>query len=686
MNAPDDHFTLFAEDFRMKVIAEAESDPDGAFTEEVFTENVIDYLEEFGELDDASVCSYKKKGMKVNGYGISEDERILDLIVAHLEWRTPPPNVPRTTIDQAATSAKNFLQACFTGLHRKMEEANPAFDLASRLFDLKDELDRVRIFTITDGIASGEPIPEEFAGNIAISYHLWDMDRIYRCLTSGTSREEIVIDFEQLGGPLRCLKTEDGADLCTSYLAIVPGETLGSIYEKWGTRILEKNVRSFLQARGKINQGIRTSILEEPDMFLTYNNGISATASGIDARYIGTGNLAIFSVADFQIVNGGQTTASLFHAKRKDRADLSRIQVQMKLTVVNNANEIERIVPLISRYANTQNKINLADFAANDPFHREVEALSRTVWAPDPAGGKLLTRWFYERARGQYLDEKSRAGTPSRQRAFEGIHPRNQVFTKTDLAKYENTWNQLPYIVSRGAQKNFAEFSISLRSSQALRVDQRYFERLVAKAIIFKQAEKIVGAQQFGGYRANIVTYVISLISHLSGQRIDLQKIWEDQRISPALANDIQRLSYDVHNHITAPPDRQNITEWCKKEGCWTSLLDSHLAITPDLKLELLPVGQSFPGQYPDHGETSDGNLSDMAEVTEVKAIPASIWLEMSKWAKVTNNLEQWQRGILYSVGKRLQRGREPSWKQAKQAMVAYNLALKKGFRQGDER
>ena len=677
----EDPFVAFAEELKLRVTSETESDPDGVQTEDVFTRNIVEYLQEFGELDDAFICFYQKKDMKINAYSISEDNRMLDLLVTRLEHDVPPAKISRAEVAQTAKQAKNFLIASFSGLHLRIEEANQAFDLTQTLFELKDDLDSVRIFILTDGIAPGEPISEEHYGNVVISYQLWDLDRIYRCTTSGMKREEIVIDFEQLGGPVRCLKAEDQTGLCSSYLSIVPGETLGRIYEKWGTRILEKNVRSFLQARGKVNQGIRNSILEEPDMFLTYNNGISVTASGIDVRSQGNDGLAIFKVTDFQIVNGGQTTASLFHSKRKDNADLSKIQVQMKLTVVNKTDEIERIVPLISRYANTQNKVNLADFAANDPFHREVESLSRTVWAPDPSGGKKLTRWFYERARGQYLDEKVRSGTSTKERVFEVMHPRSQVFTKTDLAKFENTWNQLPYIVSRGAQKNFAEFSIALRERHDLMVDQQYFENLVAKAILFKQAEKIVSAERFGGYRANVVTYVLALISHLSGQRLDLQKMWENQGITPALINEIRVLSHRVHAHITNPPDGQNITEWCKREKCWTSLADLDIDLTPELRLELVPIGVESFRHADGTKDNTASDRNDTAVVDRTKAIPANVWLEMSSWARVTGNLESWQRGILYSVGKLLQRGREPTAKQAKQAIVAYEKAVEKGFK-----
>ncbi|MBR8834023.1 MAG: AIPR family protein [Stigonema ocellatum SAG 48.90 = DSM 106950] len=186
---------------------------------------------------------------------------------------------------------------------------------------------------------------------------------------------------------------------------------------------------------------------------------------------------------NLQIVNGGQTTASIYQAVKKDKADISNIYVQAKLSVVV-PEKVNEIVPLISRYANNQNKVSEADFSANDSFHIKIEELSRTIWAPAVDGTQRQTRWFYERARGQYLDAKGREKTLAKKAAFTSMHPTSQKFTKTDLAKFENTWQQLPHLVSLGAEKNFRELTIKLANRGKFQPDEDYFKRLVAKAIL----------------------------------------------------------------------------------------------------------------------------------------------------------------------------------------------------------
>jgi len=387
------------------------------------------------------------------------------------------------------------------------EEASPIFDLANRIHELKDTLINIRLFLLTDGKVNVEPIDDIKENNLSISHNVWDIQRIFRLRSSGKKREAIEVDFEnEFGGCIPCLPlTESNPDYVT-YLAIIPGKMLVELYGKYGPRLLERNVRSFLQVRGNINKGIRKTILDEPHMFLAYNNGLSSTAEKIEITSL-NGVSGIKWARDFQIVNGGQTTASIYHAYKKDKADVSNIFVQVKLTVLKDAGKIDSFVPKISLYANSQNKVNVADFSANKPFHIKLEELSRTIWAPAPLGMQLQTRWYYERARGQYLDEKGREGTFSRKKAFEAINPIRQKFTKTDLAKFENTWNQLPHKVSRGAEKNFNEFMVLLQERGEFQPDRTYYEHLIAKAILFRLAEKLIQKQQYGGYRANIGSF-----------------------------------------------------------------------------------------------------------------------------------------------------------------------------------
>ena len=387
--------------------------------------------------------------------------------------------------------------------------------------------------------------------------------------------------------------------------------------------------------------------------------------------------MQIRKVRNLQIVNGGQTTASLYHTAKKDKVSLKGIYVQAKLSVIP-PDQIDGIVPLISRYANSQNKVSDADFYANDPFHISIEEMSRTVWAPAIDGTNKQAKWFYERARGQYLDAKGKEGTPARKRQFEAIYPNAQKFTKTDLAKYENTWMQLPYLVSLGAQKNFNHFSIKLKERGRVDVNNKYFEHLIAKTILFKRAEKLIGDLNYGGYRANIVTYTLAKLSNHTSQRIDLDAIWKKQDLSPALQEVIRAVSVPVHRIITNPPNARNITEWCKRKECWDAVCSEEMPLNDTFRKELLDTGRNA-SKKPDKG-INGPDSRDLEVIASISKVPAQTWFNLSQWAKKTNHLQSWQRSLAFSIGKALSRGYQISRKQADQGQKILEEVSALGF------
>ncbi|MBN1379489.1 MAG: AIPR family protein [Gammaproteobacteria bacterium] len=654
----------FSADLVQEVISGADSGEDGEFRLNQFTRLAAEYLIEAGEIDDINVCYYKSRGIQMNGYNISQDEDCIDLFATIFNQQSPVVNVTKIQCETAFRQAEACLKKGFSGFYTSLEEASETYDVFQRIYELKDHVARCRIYLLTDGIVNQESFAAEDEGDIAISLNVWDIQRLYRFASSGKKFEPIEIDFEdEFGTSISCLSLVDPASDYQGYLAVIPGEILAGIYDRYGPRLLERNVRSFLQARGNVNKGIRKTIIEEPHRFFAYNNGITATADNIE--FSGDQNgLKIKKVRNLQIVNGGQTTASLYHAAKKDKADINGIYVQAKLSVIP-AEYVEDIVPLISRYANSQNKVNDADFSANDPFHVSIEELSRTVWAPAVGGTNRQTKWFYERARGQYLDAKSRELTPAKKRQFEAIFPYKQKFTKTDLAKYENVWMQLPHIVSLGAQKNFNNFAVHLKACGRRNTDLTYFEHLIAKAILFKKADKLVMAQNFGGYKAQIVSYTVAWLSHHTSQRIDLDRIWKEQDISPVLQDAIHVVSVIIHQIITDPPNGRNITEWCKRKDCWEKIRNTEIQLDSKLGEYLIDISYSS-SQRPDKG-IENPNMEDLKLINSIGEVPANKWFQISKWAKETNNLQPWQRSLAYSIGRIVSRSGVVSTKQAKQ-------------------
>lgn len=668
----------FYTSFRDEVLCASDIETSGWNTDDFLTAVMLEYLEEAGEVIDPIICPFRGYGLQMNAYAISEDYESVDLFVSIYSNAEQPRSVSQTDISAAIHRAIELYHRAINDLYTSFQKDNDTYEFAITLHKQKNTIKNVRICAITNGLVKPIEFKNLTLGDTKITFAIWDIDRLYRCVTSGKMRETIEINFEEkFGLTIPCIENST-SNKYSVYLAIINGDLLASLYDEFRDRLLEKNVRSFLQVKGSVNKGIRDTLRDEPDMFLAYNNGISVTAESVDIVRDENGKPSIRQIRDMQIVNGGQTTASIFNAKndKKAQIDLSKVFVQMKVSVIHSNEDMDEIVPRISTFANTQNKIQIADFSANDPFHRKIEELSRTIWAP-VQGGMKPHNWFYERARGQYADMLSRETTAKRKKEFKETHP---LFTKTDLSKYENTWDQLPFQVSEGAQKNFRRFMLRLKDRKNFVPDEAYYHALIAKAILFKRTEKLVQRQQYGGYRANIVTYTLSFLSYKTAQKIDLDRIWKEQCLSPALEQEIINVSRFVHQMIVNPPGGANISEWCKKEKCWEAIKAHEYILSESFQSELLSVAR--PAAKITVASQSINSLTEdeKALIDQAAGIPSETWFALSKWAKETKNFQPWKRSLLFSVGSLVSRGQKPSIKQATHAMDAYNEALRKGF------
>ena len=646
--------------------------------EDAITNDILEYTIDSGEVIAGELCHYKVRGIKINAWNYDEENEAIDLFVTLFKSEQRLTKVSDKDIQDAFSKAENFFWSSREGkLLEKIDESDSTvFDLVQIIEQTKETVKNVRIFVLTNGQASPDIVPKAVEKDkLFIDFHLWDIERVYQQYLIRSGKQKIEIDFlKDYNYKLKCLHMDRVSERVDTYLAIIPGQILASIYGEYRQGLLEKNVRTFLQFKAKVNQGIRTTIHGEPDMFLAYNNGISTTAEKVDLEF--EDNIPyITKIENWQVVNGGQTTASIFATSTEKDCDLSKVFVQMKISVVLKKDEMADIVPKISRFANTQTIIKASDFDSNSDYHVSIENFSRTEWVPTNTGGKATNKWFYERARGQYLDEKSRkSGRDSK--AYDKEYPKKQKFTKTDLAKYEMSWWQRPFDVSKGAEKNFLIFTNELKS-QKNEIGVKYYHRMIAKAILFKEIDKIVAKKSLGGYKANMVSYVVALLSYKSNKKLDLDDVWNNQAISETMQRIIDRTIDGVWKHINKPSKTgMNIGEWCKKSECWLTLKDKFLEINfpaseikkdSDTYVETDLVGQELSPQE-----------SKMIE--EASKIDAEIWFALSKWAKERNLFTPFDRKFAYNMGVLASRKKVLSPKQAKNALRILQQSNDNGF------
>lgn len=607
---PDEpsRFELFAEHLKKEVRIKCEPDTGTPpLLSEAFTSVVIERLIEHNEAADSELCAWEDPGRgkipaaKLSAWSLSGDGATLDIFVSLYHNDDSPTVVTRAEADRHFKLLRGFLRRALDGWHTKLEPAFPIFGAMRAIHEAKEALTTVRLFFLTDGVVKAGEIEQEQMEDLELRYVLWDLDKLSRLQVG--DREVIELDFvEDYGGPVPALETAAASGEYRTYLAFLPAPILARIYGQHGQRLLERNVRAFLSAKGKINKGLQQTLKDAPHRFLAYNNGLCCTAAAVEVETHSNGHALLSIVRDFQIVNGGQTTASIYHAMKREGTDVSGVVVQVKLTVLNDPERVVDIVPLISKYANSQNKVNAADFSANGKFHLDIEKLSRTLWAPATSGLDRGTHWYYERARGSYADDKLRQGTKARIRDWEKQNPAVQKFTKTDLAKFEQIWGGLPHVACRGAEKNFIALAQRHEDEGEPIVDAAFFKHLVAKMILFKTTERIVTEQTGGEIRAQTVAYTMAWLAEKSGHRIDLGLIWEKQAVPASLRPAISVVAKTAYDHIKAQPGIS--TEAAKKPECWEKF--------QRMRIELDPAWEKSLGQHAFIAPRSDMEAVEM--------------------------------------------------------------------------
>lgn len=575
-----------------------DSDNDRVFPEESYFEYVSDLLSESGILDNVEYCPYRntRRGLRIDGYSWNALERTICGIVVN--FHNDPDVVETLTNSEIQETGKRvarfFENVTNTQFVEALDPTDPGRVAAADISQNLDEAVKFRIVFITDQTLSTRVKKlsiDDILGKDT-SIEVWDLERIMGLDETPGEYEEFNVDLEALGGRIRALPANLSEQGFSTYLAVMPAKLLSNIYDEYGQRLLESNVRTFLDFRAATNRGMRKSLVTEPDHFFAYNNGLTVTATAIKTSH-DSGQLMIESLENMQIVNGGQTTAAIYFSPREKGGikgsekthnysdiDLDKVYVQMKLTVIEEKDRADLMKANIATFANSQNSIQQSDLVSNHPFHLNIETRSRQQLMPAGEAG-LSTKWFYERARGQY-STKRRALNGKALSRFDTEYPKKQVFTKTDMAKYENTWRMKPYLVKRGAQANLKALGLEIIrefEKNESTFGAAFYNDLIAKMILFRMVDAAVlqasWYKEERGLKAEIVTYSIALLRHALLQKkkdIDLASIFKRQAASQALLDFAVELAQIIRESITNPNFTggvSNPSEFCKSEKGW---------------------------------------------------------------------------------------------------------------------
>lgn len=671
----------YIEELKSDIASLVYSEEQGTSFEDKFTEYCIEVFESIGKTEGARVLSYihpnSQGGIdwKINGYCLKDSFKddnnkeyysTLDLFITFCK-NTYDYNITKDDYTKTLNQIKRFINGA---LKRHIDYIDPSHTELNQLLQIVGRqgknFDRINVYFLINGFSNHEKEKLEI-NDIDVFVHTWDVERLFKLNASNSTHEPIEIDFEtfipEIKG-LQCLQVPNIDEMYDCYLAIVPGEVLSKLYKEFSNELLESNVRAFLGQTGKFNKGIRDTIRFKPQMFLPYNNGITATAENVETKIIDNKTL-ITKLNDFQIVNGGQTTASLYHTQKKFKeVDLTKIFVQMKLTVIKDREQKNIEVPNISRFANSQNKVSELDLSSNNPYFIQIENLSRKKYVINPENKNQSLLWFFERTNGQYRETLNKQ-TLSQQKKFKEQNPQSLKFVKSDIAKFLNIWDLEPHIVALGSQKNFVQYTKKINELviKNKMPGENFYKKLIANAILFKTTDKLFGRKNIDAIgdtnlKSFTVAYALSYFHFLTHNRLDLWQIYEQQKIDDILSNQLKKILIFVYNHLVEGAKNSLISEYAKRSTSWEKL--KSINYSEDLETILRPylISEEEKLQRDNEKEIDTNNVEDTVFlISEIQKLGLRFWDGFKYYLK-DHSLEGFDYMLVFEIFKKIKEGK----------------------------
>ncbi len=598
--------------YRIDLLDEAK-DNEGFINESQFIDVVLPKMldaklvdsEEFN--DSYFYHTIENTSLKINGYTINESGERLQLFIVNEESIDPEfENIEiseKSFYESHFKKATDFIKNAKNGYLEDIQDVGAINALINQLSSSlgAEQFDVIEIFLIsaTATVEKRGQMPtskridfkDEFLkvrfnrGNeicekeILILKRLIDLNFLYDILISQGNREDLIIDFmEQFGENIKAIKAADEENF-TSYLCALPAPILAKLYLRYSSRLLEKNVRSFLQFKG-VNQGLKRTLTKEPEKFIAYNNGLTITAKDMVVSRVDDEIFLIQSLTDFQIVNGGQTTASIYFSN-KEGIDISKVRVMAKINVAKNSSneQLNELIAKISEYSNSQSKVTAVDLKSSNPQLNRIKALSESIITPSNR------KWFFEKSKGEF-NTKLRIAGPSGKTKLEKEYPRNFRFTKEQLGKYFSAWGNEPYEVKKGGEKIFRKFIEYLNGddkSKKININRNFYELLIAKIILFKALEDIHGTRNdaIGQLRSAVVPYTISTLYNMTdgnkknGLVFNLFKLWKSEGLDNDLSFYLKRLMILMNSLLKKYSTSDDVGEWSKNKELWDKICES---------------------------------------------------------------------------------------------------------------
>lgn len=629
----------FYQGFYQDALTDFQIDKD-ASKAQIFTQKIGDYLVQDGDVTDITWSEYIQSDIEFAGYAYDEERKLLTIIGSHFFPGEQIETLTKDMYERKFKKMKLFFEETIetnSPLYSVMSPTDEAVESAKYIYELFNsaKIQRIMFLIITNGTLTRNTkvIAPEIIKNLRTDFQVFDLKDIYRISTQENNLQEIevsICDYTDDG--LLCLPASLEAQDYASYLVVMPGNVLARIYDRYGQKLLEQNVRTFLQFKGNTNKKMQITIKEEPERFFAYNNGLTCTASSIEVEKQDN-VLKIVRLNGLQIVNGGQTTSVIYNCY-KNKVDINNIFVQMKLSVVSKEDEYADFVGKVARYANSQNPVKESDFFSNSPFHKTFKELSERIWAPMSGGQQIKNKWYYERTRGQYLNEKAKYVRDGKEKEFLLRYPKEQMVDKHLLAKTEMIFSNSPYLSTKTNQAfpKFAKQIEDMLEKDELSINEAYFKEAIAKIILTVKTDNILKEADWvksrKSVRAYIKAYTLAILNKYIKEHeayLNYADVWDRQDVSGDMEKVLNICINVIRLYIESQENEADLRERFSREYIWKEIQQIKFEIPEKLFENIITEKETvkFEKKEAKKQQAIDNNIERQAFVVK---LPSSVW------------------------------------------------------------
>lgn len=508
-------------------------------------------------------------GIKVEE-SLGEKEIELSLVTGKLEIGEEPTIISRDDVLDISKKGVNFFKSI--AWIRANSKHQSEIDLANQIQEKlrAKQIKKVRLVFLTNNLIE-EKIINRLQGKVLFSVEdidvtldIWDLRRRGNYVRS--EDDFSIVSVDQFEEPPLIVKANVHSDE-QGYVTSLSGLDIFNLYETYRTDLLQQNVRVFLSATRKANKEMINTLRNEPQKFFFYNNGLSVTCSSVKIE-----NERIVAIKDIQIVNGGQTTATIHYAKKKYRdIDLSKVKVQVRLIEIEDKTNYEATVNKISVASNTQSVVSPSDFMSNAKIFTNLESLISTYPINTGIGDVF---YFFERMKGQKKAAEMQRLTQQERKAFQNMYPKSLTFSKLEFARWWNTYSLFPHVSAAGSEKQFKSFMNNIESR--IFTKQDYFE-IVGFGRIFSRVRTVCGTANGKEFPSLIEDssvgmstsiYASSVFHQLFGEKIEYLDVF-DNLFEENYFDEVFKEVIVKTWSLISDYGGTSVQEQTKKIGCW---------------------------------------------------------------------------------------------------------------------